>query len=268
MLFFIDQFYKFAYINPLIKKLMSTDKHYQGTTDAGRQTYMTNFAAKIGGYASTLGISPTQVTQIQNDAQDLKNMLAFLAANKTYHHNVTEYKDLLLHGDKAHTAIGVLGTQPALPVFSSTLAADIMGRNATLVAQIKNHSGYTAAIGKDLGIVATGTGTGTHTTTTSGATEKEALLKPNLKGKLNKGNLPYLYWKKGTSHALRLMVDRSDGKGFVLVTVATHHSYIDKWPLPLVGTSVIWHYKGVYLDTKEEPIGEYSDVVEIMVKGV
>ena len=169
--------------------------------------------------------------------------------------------------NKAQTPIGTLGAEPALPAFSSTLAADIMGRNATLVAQIKNHSGYTPAIGKDLGIVAAGTGTGTHTLT-SGATDKEALLKPNLKGKLNKGNLPYLHWKKGHSHALRLMVDRSDGKGFVLVTVATHHSYTDKSPLPAVGTSVIWNYKGVYLDTKEDPMGEYSDVVEIMVKGV
>jgi len=247
---------------------MSTDKHYQGTTDAGRQTYMTNFGAKIGGYATTLGVAAADVTQAQNDALDLKAILAFLASQKTYHHNVTEYKDLLLHGDKAHTAIGVLGAQPALPVFSSTLAADIMGRNAKLVAQIKNHSGYTPAIGKDLGIVAAGTGTGTHPTTTTGSTAREAELKPNLKGKLNKGNLPYLYWKKGSSHALRLMVDRSDGKGFVLVTVATHHSYVDKAALPAVGTSVIWNYKGVYLDTNEDPMGEYSDVVQIMVKGV
>ena len=245
---------------------MSTDKHYQGTTDAGRQTFMTNFAAKIVGYAATLGLTTTQVTQIDNDALDLKAILAFLAADKAYHHNVTEYKDLLLHGNKTHTAIGVLGAEPAMPVFSSTLAADIMGRNATLVAQIKNHSGYTPAIGKDLGIVAAGTGTGA--TTTTGGTLKDAEMKPNLKGKLNKGNLPYLYCTKGESHELKLMVDSCDGKGFVLVTVATHHSYTDKFTLPAVGISVIWNYKGVYLDSKEEPIGEYSDVVQIQVKGV
>jgi hypothetical protein len=169
-------------------------------------------------------------------------------------------------GDKAHDAIGILAVAPVAPVFSSTIEADIFGRNAKYAAAIKTEKNYTPAIGKDLEIIAAGTGTGTHTTTT-GTTAKAAVLKPLLKIKLHSG-MPYIRWHKGKTHLLRLLVDRGDGKGFVLITIASHFSYTDKFALPAAGSTAIWKYKAVYLDTKEAEIGEWSEIAQITVTGV
>ncbi len=98
-------------------------------------------------------------------------------------------------------------------------------------------------------------------------TAKVAVLKPVLKIELHSSH-PYIRWHKGKTHMLQLMINRNDGKGFVLLAMTTHFSYLDGFPLPAINTSVIWLYKGVYLDTKENEIGEWSEVAQITVTGV
>jgi len=241
-------------------------KSYQPDQDALRVTFLNNFASKIPGYAVTLNIASGDVTQIKNDALDWAAVVSYTAADKTHHHSVVTFKDHLAKGDKAHDAIGTIAVAPAAPIFSSTLEADIFGRNAKYVDAIKANKNYTPAIGKDLEIIAAGTGTGAHTTTT-GTTAKVAVLKPVLIIKLHSA-MPYIRWHKGTTHLLRLMVNRNDGKGFVLLVIASHFSYTDKFALPAIATSAIWQYKAIYLDTKEDEIGEWSEVAQITVTGV
>ncbi|HEX7413721.1 MAG TPA: hypothetical protein VF411_06700, partial [Bacteroidia bacterium] len=207
------------------------------------------------------------VTQIKNDALDWAAIVSYTAADKTHHHSVVTFKDHLAKGDKKVPLLGTLAVAPVAPVFTATIAEDIFGRNAKYVDAIKAHKNYTSAIGKDLEIIAAGTGTGTHTTITTGASAKVAVLKPILKIVLHSGN-PYIRWHKGKTHLLRMLVDRGDGKGFVLLVIASHSSYTDKFALPTIGSSTIWKYKAVYLDTKEDPIGEWSEVAEATVKGV
>jgi hypothetical protein len=248
-----------------------SSEHYQPTQDAKRVTYLNNFASKMPGYATLLGFSTTDITQIENDATDFAAIISYTKADETHHHSVVTFKDLLTKGDKAHDAIGTLAVAPAAPVFSATLKADVMGRNAKYADVIKAHTSYTPAIGKDLEIIAagtnTGTGTGTHTTSTTGSSAKLAVLKPVLIIKLHSA-MPYIRWHKGTTHLLRLMVNRNDGKGFVLLVIASHFSYTDKFALPAIATSAIWQYKAIYLDTKEDEIGEWSEVAQITVTGV
>ncbi|MHB8259589.1 MAG: hypothetical protein ACYDCN_05455 [Bacteroidia bacterium] len=240
---------------------------YHGETDAEKVIYLNNFAAKIGGYASLLDIAAADVTQTQDDALNWELIVSFVKVDETHHHQVVTYKDHMRHANKAHTALGTLAAEPTLPVFTTPPVDNIFGRNANLVARIKKHTKYTAEIGKDLGIIAAGTGTGTHSTILTGTSAKAAVLKPVLIIHLHSGN-PYLRWHKGKTHLLRILVDRGDGKGFVLLVIASHFSYTDKFALPAIGSSIIWKYKAVYLDSKEDPIGEWSEVAEATVKGV
>ncbi|MHB8258652.1 MAG: hypothetical protein ACYDCN_00600 [Bacteroidia bacterium] len=239
--------------------------YYLPDDDNGRMRWLNNFAAKIGGYAADLDIDPADVTQIENDALDWEEMLGFLVAEKSFHKAVVSYKNLLGKGNKAGTELGALPLEPEMPTFTSTVKENIFGRVTKLVAAIKVNNNYSPSIGKDLGIIAAGTGISTSAMEHSA---KASELKPVLKIILNKGNRPWLRWVKGISSALQLMVNRGDGKGFVLLMIASHNAYVDKSPLPEIDTAAVWKYKAIYLDHNEEPMGEWSNESKITVTGV
>ena len=236
---------------------------YMPDDDKGKVIFMNNYAGKLPLYATLLGISSADVTQVQNDAADFASAVNVVEAFKTYTHSLVQYKNHLRDGVANGAALGTLAAAPPLPVFSVTLLANIFLRISKQVATIKNNTNYTETIGKDLKII----GAETTSATGTSATAKTATLKPILSIKLNTGNVPHLSWKKGESHALRIMVDRGTGV-FELLTVATHHTYIDKFALPALNTTAIWKYKAVYLDNDENEMGEWSEVTQITVTGV
>ncbi len=246
---------------------MSVIKYYMPADDAGRQTWLNNFAGKINNYAALFNITAVDITQVQNDASDWSKMLAYQEALKEYKHNVTTYKNHLNHTGKTTVVLTALTLAPALPVFSSTIKADIFGRAAQMVQSIKANKNYTENIGKDLGIIGAEPTPAPHTGGNL-PTERAAELKPVLKIKLNKGGRPWIKWKKGQTHALRIEVDRGDGKGFILLTIATHHTYTDMFALPLINTTAIWKYRGIYLDNHEEQEGQWSELAQITVTGI
>lgn len=239
--------------------------YYLPDNDNGRAKWLNNFASKIGGYAADLDIDPADVTQVENDALDWETMISFVFSEKNYQKAVTSYKNMLGRGNKEGSALGTMPIEPAMPIFTSTVKENIFGRITKLVAAIKVNNNYSPQIGKDLGIIAAGTGISTSNMEHSA---KASELKPVLKVSLNSGNRPWLRWIKGISSALQLMVDRCDGKGFVLLMMATHNAYVDKSPLPAIDTAAVWKYKAIYLDHNEEPMGEWSDETKITVTGV
>ena len=246
---------------------MSSKEPYMPADETGRLSWLNNFAPKLPSYQSLLGLLAADVTQLVNDDADLANALTYQIALRDYKHGFTTWKNHLLHGDKAHNALTVLTAPPAVPVFSATIKADILLRISKMVNSIKANKNYTETIGHDLGII----GADPFPTPLGGSslpTERTLVLKPILKGKLNKGNRPWLKWKKGKTHALKIWVDRGDGKGFVLLTVATHHTYTDMYALPAIDATAIWKYKAIFLDKHEEEEGLHSDVIQITVTGV
>ena len=60
------------------------------------------------------------------------------------------------------------------------------------------------------------------------------------------------------------MVDRADGKGFVLLTIDTTPNYTDTQPFP--AAKAIWTYKAIYrLDDAQ--VGRWSQPVSVNVGG-
>lgn len=248
---------------------MSLHQSYMPADDAGKGGWLLNFKTKLPLYASVLNISTATLSQLNDDYTNYDASLRAVSAITAYKKNVVKFKDEVKNGKANDVALSPLAAAPALPAFTATILGDVFGRIALLVKNIKSTPAYTdnVHIGEDLKIIGADPAP-VHGGTTTLPTERAAVLKPVLKIKLNKGNRPWIKWKKGHTHALKIWVDRADGHGFVLLTVATHHTYTDMFTLPAAGVAVVWKYKAVYLDTHEDEEGMYSEVAQITVTGV
>lgn len=75
------------------------------------------------------------------------------------------------------------------------------------------------------------------------------------------GQLEVMWIKDNNAEAIRIEVDRNDGKGFQFLTISSIPNYTDLASLTSKGK---WKYRGIYL-LRREQIGEWSDVVSITV---
>lgn len=248
---------------------MTTLTYYMPGDDAGKHGWLKNFKTKLPTYASLLGLSAAVVNQVADDYINFDAATQAVTAMTNYKKSVVKYKDEIKRGNANNKVLGALNPAPALPAFATTpILGDVFGRITLLVKNIKSNPAYIANphIGEDLGIIGAEPGP-TPPGGGSMPTERTTELKPVLKIKLNKGNRPWIKWKKGDTHALKLLVDRGTGT-FALLTVATHHTYTDMFALPATGVAVVWKYKAIYLDNHEDEEGMYSEIAQITVTGV
>lgn len=87
------------------------------------------------------------------------------------------------------------------------------------------------------------------------------ITKPILKLSHKCGQLEVMWIKSNNVDAIRIEVDRDDGKGFQFLTMSSIPNYTDLASLTSKGT---WKYRGIYL-VRAEQIGDWSDVVSITV---
>jgi hypothetical protein len=233
---------------------------YLPDDDNGKEAWLNNFAAKLPTYATTLGLAAATITQTEADATNFTAGMTALTAYKKYAKNITAYKNHLRDGDVNNTPIGTLADPPDLPAFSASIIGNIFGRNRKLVNTLKNNANYTLAIGQNLGIE------GTEENTGGPATQKSAAEKPILTIVLQSGGHPLVKWTKGINTSLKIMVDRGTGV-FGFLAIDTHPDYLDTAPLPVIGTSAIWKYMAIYLDSDDDEIGQWSEVAQVTVTG-
>lgn len=222
-------------------------EEYLPTTDLGKTLWMDNFAEKLPNHAAVLGLTVAQTDAVEADAKNFAAMVTYQNNLKEYGVQVTAFKNVLRDG-------GLLGALPAPPVFSTPdpLVAGIFTRTAQLVQTIKNHAGYTQAIGEDLGII------GTEIIPDYNS------LQPILKYELQSGK-PNLIWKKGIASGIKFKVDRGTGT-FEFLATDTIPDFLDKHPLPPLGQTAIWRYVAIYMHDDEE-VGDWSPVLDVTVTG-
>ena len=236
--------------------------YYLPVKDGTRVIWLNNFSAKLKtNYATLLNVATATITQTVDDAADFQAMINLIDAYKKYLHNLIIYKDHLKAGNKAGTPLGTIAAPPALPTFSSTLTDDIFGRITKLVQILKRNTNYNDNIGENLGII------GADTPHFVGLPSERKILKPIFKYKLEAGGHPLVHWRKNKMHAVYMVVDRGDGKGFVFLGVFTKAKYLDSFALPALGAAALWKYKGIYYEN-DAITGEWSDELTIPVKGV
>jgi len=222
--------------------------YYLPADDGGKLLWLSNFSAKLGTYAATVGVAPTEVNREKADYVFFSYVCDARNKFNQFAQDLTAYKNAARSG-------GTLGAMPVAPVLGAApalVSADIFGRATTLAARIKKHPGYTTAIGEDLNII----GAETVSVNTSE-------LKPVLKLTLQAGR-PIVGWKKQGMTGIELQVDR--GQGFVFLAIDTVPDYTDTAALPAAGQAALWKYIGIYRQG-DDRVGQWSDVVSLAVAG-
>ncbi|MGE0636577.1 MAG: hypothetical protein AB7G44_11125 [Bacteroidia bacterium] len=242
-------------------------KYYLPTTEPARVIWLNNFAARLGGYAATLGISATEIGQVQADALMYAYIINEVSNRKSDSKNVVEFKDILSFAPIG-SPIGPVPVPEILPAPAS-VPAGIFTRTGLLIQTIKSKQAYTTDIGDDLRIIG------------EEMSEDTSILQPILKVKLATGGHPKITFKKKGMDWLNLYVDRGDGQGSKFLKSVKKTSYTDTYtlpgtvvtpptpgsPSPSPGTgsnAAVWIYRGVYVKDDAE-VGQYSTPVSISV---
>jgi hypothetical protein len=215
--------------------------------DAGKVVLMEHVHATLPKYTDVLEISPADMDTLKTDTGNMRYTYNMQQRAQSFAHNWTAFKNLIRDGGSGSTEWPV---PPELDKdISPILAAGIIPRFSTLVASIKAHKNYTAAIGQDLRIIG------------SEITIDSASWKPVLNVKIKAGH-PVIIWTKGHASAIEIWVDR--GEGFVFFTINTEPDTPDNTALPSPPTQ--WKYKAIYR-LHDEQVGGWSDVMSILAGG-
>jgi hypothetical protein len=222
-------------------------------TDAAFNAQLKNFANKIPTYQTILGATAAEVASSKADSLAMDYTITNQVTTQTFASTYTAFKQLLRKGGDAS-----LGPPPVMPAFAVAPPMplpNIEQRFRNLIQRLSHSSGYTKAIGEDLGIEAPDT-----------AASKIALDagKPVFTIELSSGGHPNLRWTKGKYDGVEIWKD--SGTGFVKLDRDMRPDYIDKSDLPAPGTAAVWRYKMIYLKDDEQ-IGNWSDPVSVTVYG-
>lgn len=226
---------------------------YLPTTDAGKAIWLQNFTIKVSMYANTLGVSASELSNLQKDNAAYQYVIDLLNQYRHAVMNLTGYKNMMKHAlDNQH--LGAIPTLPNFPTPPPAVPEGIFDRATKLASRIKVSLNYTTNIGNDLGI--------TSTTTNIDIDN----LQPKLTITINVGR-PLIKWTKGKADATALYVDRNDGLGFVLIGHFTRSEYLDTITLPENKRYEEWHYKAIFM-IADKLVGLYSKVTSVDVKRI
>ncbi|MEI7729063.1 MAG: hypothetical protein WCO56_05810 [Verrucomicrobiota bacterium] len=213
---------------------------------------LVTFDNNIAAHAAALGVTTAQMTAHHNDTLYFEYVLGSLSVARACAAQWTTWKDLVSDGGTPSPA--AVPTPPLFPAAAPVVDLNIKGRFRVLVQNITNHPGYNEAIGKVLGIE------GSEITPPDYDT-----LQPDFKLSL-RSNGVYVHWNFGHYGAFldqcKIVVDRGDGKGEVLLTIDNTAGYLDTTPFP--ATPAKWTYRAVYM-AKDQQVGQWSKPVTINV---
>jgi hypothetical protein len=225
-------------------------QYYLPHGDLDRLEWMNNFAQKLPGYATLLGLTPGQISALLADADMLAIVILLLAPFRDFVQNLTGYKKALMNGSAAP-----IGDIPAVPVINphTAVAAGVFVRVAALVRIIKASPNYNDdTIGKDLGTV------GSEVDINYGDLKPEPKL-------ILKNEHAYVTWAHNHTEATDVYADYDDGVGMHFVARIVKSHYLDPH-IPAANTSKVFKFKLHYV-LDNEPIGEESEIVSITVTG-
>jgi hypothetical protein len=240
---------------PLTKRSLMKHEYWYPRSQPDQIVWLTNFSAKLGGYATALSLLPATVTAAVADCGWLKYLLEqWLPEVRSWEKSCTAANNFAQSGTGASTVSLPTFTAPALPTGVTAQLPGALARISALVQDIKNSGKATDAIQADLRIVGS-VDTGPD----------EATLQPSISAKVS-GSAVNITWGWNGYHkwlqSCEIMVDRGDGKGFVALVMDTTPNYIDTEPFPSKPT--IWAYKAIYR-ADDKRVGLWSQTASVTV---
>ena len=227
---------------------------YINQNDDAFAAQMQAFKNAVAAYAVTLGLTPTQVAAQAADADYFSYVIACRDIIRNANAQWSGWKSLLRAGGDLPPSGAPVA--PVLPATVPAVAPGIEVRFRALVKQIKGSAAYNEAIGAALGIEGASQ-TGPDLTT----------VQPDISATIS-GNQVAVGWGWGGYAAFldicEIEVDRSDSKGFVMLTFDTTPNYTDTTPFPSTPTK--WTYRAIYR-VGDSRVGQWSKPVSVTVGG-
>jgi hypothetical protein len=244
----------FAGANNKKKKPMIHNKYYP-KRQPEQIVWLINYAAKIPGYMTPLGLASAFGTATAADALWLVYILQnWWPDTQSWGSAASKAVTDAQTGTAAGALVLPVFAAPALPTGVTAQPPGALTRIFAAVQQLKTNPKLTDAIAADLGI------TGSEQTPPD-----LTAVQPVIKTSLVTGHV-FVDWNWGGLSqwldACRIEVDRGDGKGFVLLTVDTTPGYTDTTALPAVAAK--WQYRAIYIAGESET-GQWSATVSITV---
>ncbi len=227
---------------------------YLSASDDGFAHQLITFKNAIGAYSAGLGLAPAQVTAQAADADYFSYVLAVQELMANSAKQWTAWKDLQRKGGSVPPTGAPV--EPTFPAAVPVVAPGIELRFRNLVKQIKAKADYNESIGAALGI--------------EGSEQlgpDYATLAPNLSLSISGDQVNVAWGWQGYSAFLdqcELQVDRSDGKGFVMLAIDTTPNYTDTQAFP--NAPVKWSYQAIYR-VGDQRVGQWSAPVSVSVGG-
>ncbi len=245
-----------AVSEPKTKKRMKRDKFYP-TRQGDQVAWLANFRDKITGYAATLGLTAGQASAAVADCGWLEYVLGhWLPDVRAWTKACTDAAAAAETGSGADPLALPVFSAPPLPTGVVAVAPGALSRIFALVKIIKNGGKCTDAIATDLGILG------------AEATPPDlSAVQPVLKLSISGSEVRVGWGWNGAGDYLsscEILVDRSDGKGFVPLTIDTTPNYNDTQPFP--AAKAIWTYKAIYR-AEDAQVGRWSQPVSVTVGG-
>jgi len=235
---------------------MSAQRYYPSRS-SDQIPWLANFAAKLPGYETPLSLPSAHVDACVASCKFLIYVLEmWLAEVRLFGPAATSAVDLLVSGSGPNAVVLPTFTVPTLPTGVASVPPGALNRLFALVQIIKNSTGYTDAIGQDLGIIAAAAGT------PSAATQSAPSIKLVLvQGAANKAvNLTFL--KNGHTG---VWIESQRGTGAMeFLAIDTEVPYHDDRPLLVPNTPEVRTYRARYWD-KGLANGDWSDTATTTV---
>jgi hypothetical protein len=230
-------------------------KPFLPRTDAQRADWLDNFVTKLQdsakSYAAKYNVSAATITDLDNGRQWFRWSLDNLATVRDASTTLTSFKNQVSGG----TAIP--GT-PVAPAYSAApagpIVAGVISLASSVGSQIKTAKNYDPTDGTDLGLEGADI-----------AAADPATTQPLISTRPASGGLTEIVWPKGEFDAIKLMVDRGDGKGEVFLAMDSEPNYVDTVK-PAAGTSAIYTYRGIYM-LHDAEFGQWSLPVTATLRG-
>ena len=222
-------------------------KSYLPLNDKERAVWFKNFSVKLAPLATSLGLSASDVTAINNDSAYFSYCVDTAEMYKAEASERNRYKNILRDGPIG-SSLGPYPSTPTIPTPPTVVQAGVFARLRLIVQRIKNHTNYTEAIGMDLGII--------------GAEDiwNPDDLKPVLKLAIKGGHVE-VQWTKGHADAICIEKLVGTATAFSFLAINLKPNFIDRTPIT---EAAVWKYRAIYI-LNDEPVGHYSDICQIAV---
>lgn len=224
---------------------------YLPKSDNDRIVWYNNFTAKFASYAGTLGFVAADVTAVNTDSATFAYLVNAAQQYKDEYAERIAYKKIMADG-KLGVATPAAPIAPTIAPPTPIAPPAIIARTRVLVARIKTSPGYSAAIGRDLGVIGTGE-------------PAPIIIKPSITVTSPMGvNVATVKFAKGRFDGVSLEWNRGVGGAFVVVAIALTSPFEHNFGFTTNGVPEVLTYRARFVKGNVT-VGDYSDVVSVLV---